>query len=414
MSFVKDVCRFLWAFTLIELLVVVAIIAILAAMLLPALSAAREKARRSSCISQLKQMSTALESYCSDYSQYYPCWPGVAETLDASVASPHPSMFQGWWKDTRTGAEIRTQSPPPSGSSGYWEYNVDCMHAMPGNWRCFAGGYTKDGAKFDGVNNRLAPIKLGYLLDGGYIQDWSILFCPSCRNMKQPIEYGGGDLNGDPPRGPAEGLQNYSGLRKFCAGNDAKAIMHSDYTTISWGGKYGVFNYIRCGYNYRPNILYDSRVLTNPTLATYPEMTLPGTKPFAVGRNGGPAFATQRALGGRALICDTFAKLDYTVSVLVKYALLSGGNQTHKDGYNVVYGDGHAAWYGDPQRRIIWWPPHSSNALYYSSMAAPPLWRWFMVPGKSEFGSLDGSHLVWHQMDVAAGIDTNAEFTHVP
>ena len=59
-------------FTLVELLVVIAIIAILAAMLLPALSRARDVARRAQCVSQLKQIGNAFSQYGIDYSDYLP------------------------------------------------------------------------------------------------------------------------------------------------------------------------------------------------------------------------------------------------------------------------------------------------------------------------------------------------------
>lgn len=66
--------RFRAGFTLIELLVVIAIIAILAAILFPVFAQAREKARQTACLSNLKQIGTAFQMYAQDYDEGMPAW----------------------------------------------------------------------------------------------------------------------------------------------------------------------------------------------------------------------------------------------------------------------------------------------------------------------------------------------------
>ncbi len=80
-------------FTLIELLVVIAIIAILAAILFPVFAKARDKARQSTCISNTKQILTALNMFASDHDEQYPC--AFFNNRDVAFGSDTPVQWKG-------------------------------------------------------------------------------------------------------------------------------------------------------------------------------------------------------------------------------------------------------------------------------------------------------------------------------
>ena len=384
------------AFTLIELLVVVAIIAILAAMLLPALSAAREKARRSSCISQLKQQAAAFESYVSDYSGYCPCWPGIG-----FYENDDPWKDLGIVKDPRLdSAQNPTQTVMTisnglgdTGSGNKTMYKRAIMQPGLGNWRAIGSwcGGTTEVPKPDGKRTRMVPIKMGMLLAGGYLTDVGALYCPSGKNMPETAE-----------RYNSSDLRNLSHIRKL-GGTSANDLVYGDYSFATWGTSadsyYGYNLAVRSHYNYRPNVMggYSDGVYSTE------KMWLGGASPVALGHNGAQVFPTQRALGSRALLCDTFERTHYDERP-------KAGQYMHRDGYNVLYGDGHATWYGDPQQRIIWWPHPASTWYYMATMQGSDFYSRYIII------SLDSGHgkklpqclAVWHELDVAAGVDVEA------
>lgn len=105
-------------FTLVELLVVIAIIGALAAFLLPALSAARERARRTTCINNLRQLAIAYEMYADDWYESFPASESGLYAGDKTIFSHYITTVKTFWCPSSI---IRDNAAPATITSGNWD-----------------------------------------------------------------------------------------------------------------------------------------------------------------------------------------------------------------------------------------------------------------------------------------------------
>lgn len=395
------------AFTLIELLVVVAIIAILAALLLPTLQAAREKARRASCMSNLRQAGLALTAYAGDYAGYHPSWAGWNEfpRWDPNH-SPSTGFIPVAWveRDGRRvvqsfahavaaverGMAIATRGPA---AEGWTDEDKGAMPAA-GEFSYIASG-------------------MGILLTSGYLADGRTLLCPSMMGHDWRTLQRDGD-----------NVWFRRDVFQRLGGTSGRALEYPASLTAA-ATDFQTTHSVLVSYQYRG---VPARVLSGGYHSLYTDRQWYWVRPHLQVWTGAPPFKSQRILGDRAIVIDTMDNTheNHRSGLAPELFGRHGGavRWHHLEGYNVLHGGGSVRWHGDPQKRIAYAfrGGHSGyrNGLPASwSSSRPSYWN-LTLPnasiGNHSSPALAGyydcvetgfrsAQQVWNEFDRAIGVD---------
>jgi hypothetical protein len=401
-------------------------------------------------VNNLKQAAIGLEGYSGDYAGYLPSTPhwfgGVQDWCSPMPSSSSCTVPVGsgayakYHYVTPVVADIRTyptkdlklsySARTPSGAT-----EIIALHRrywyLHHSFRVVGlGGKRSDGAisitypsgGFPAGRLNAGPLGLGTLLTSGYLADASVFYCGSSAGMPGDA-YNPTDPNAAIAKGGACSLRDW----KDAGGLDGNALSFGEWQRSQLSTEmlplFSSYNYrdIALGieYPWHRYLEFQNNSVTR----------LAGVNPNLYVNVGAPFFKTSRILGGRAIVGDTFSKgTDYDATGKLKDTTATEKNVgygwlAHRDGYNVLYGDWSAKWFGDPQQRFIWSKESRGSFSYSNGVGAPGKIALNVYQVHGNAGTLlapfdcsigdarvaNSAVGIWHQLDVANGVDVGVD-----